>query len=75
MNNEKVWGFEGCGCMWTFFKNRDMACSNAGDNTVWEVTLERAYELDNKRRQELDFDKITLEEFKECVDHPMYCNE
>ena len=74
MNDEKVWGYEGCGCMWTFFTDCKAAYAKAGENTVLEATLENAYDLDSRRRQELGFHKITLEEFKECIDHPMYCD-
>ncbi len=64
----KVWGFEGCGAMWTFFSKREQALKAAGKNQIYDFTLAEASELDNQRRQELGFVRITLRQFLDCID-------
>ena len=65
---ERVWGFEGCGAMWTFYSSHDVALRSAGENPVYDFTLEEAFELDNARRTELGFKKITFQQFLDCID-------
>lgn len=54
--------------MWTFYSNQDVALKSAGENPVYDFTLEEAFELDNARRTELGFKRITFQQFLDCID-------
>jgi hypothetical protein len=69
----KVWGFEGCGAMWTIFSERELALDAAIHNRVHELEVYEAYLLDNERRHDMGYPSITFEQFLECVNHPMHC--
>ena len=71
---DHVWGFEGCGSMWTFFSNKKTAQKHAGTNQVFEFDLYQAHMLDNKRRTELGSVAINFEQFLECIDHTASCS-
>jgi hypothetical protein len=70
---EQVWGFEGCGAMWTFYTNRDAALKSSGENPIYDFTLEEAFELDRIRRTELGFNEITFQQFLDCIDVSASC--
>ncbi len=70
----KVWGFEGCGAMWTFRSDENEALRSAGENPVQEFLVEEAFQLDNQRRQELGFDRITFQQFVDCIDTSGKCS-
>ncbi|MCK5240318.1 MAG: hypothetical protein KAR33_12250 [Candidatus Thorarchaeota archaeon] len=71
---EHIWGFEGCGSMWTFFSDQESALKHAGTNQVFKFGLEDAHALDNKRRKELGSVAITFKLFLECIDHTASCS-
>ncbi|MHA1906695.1 MAG: hypothetical protein ACW98Y_05335 [Candidatus Thorarchaeota archaeon] len=73
-NIEHIWGFEGCGSMWTFFSDQKRANKHAGENQVYEFGLAEAHMLDNRRRQELGSVAISFELFLECIDHTASCS-
>ncbi len=64
---DKVWGFEGCGAMWTFYEREEDALESAQENLVSEFTIEVAWTRDNARRGELGFPAISFDQFLECV--------
>ncbi|MHA2141044.1 MAG: hypothetical protein ACXADC_12425 [Candidatus Thorarchaeota archaeon] len=68
-----VWGFEGCGAMWTFYSDRKEAIESAMDNRVHELEVYEAFLLDNSRRHEMGYPPITFDQFLECVNHPIQC--
>ncbi|MDF1538189.1 MAG: hypothetical protein P1Q69_04735 [Candidatus Thorarchaeota archaeon] len=68
-----VWGFEGCGAMWTFFSNQRDALKHAGTNEVLRFEVEEAHVLDNRRRQELGAPAISFDKFSDCIDHTLSC--
>jgi hypothetical protein len=70
-----VWGYEGCGAMWTFFSDNKKALDLARGEEVHEFSIEDAYILDNARRVEMGFDKITFEEFLDCLSEPSHCQK
>jgi len=72
-SEESVWGFEGCGAMWSFFSKQERAIEHAGTNRVHEFNVEKAHILDNRRRQELGAPAISFDKFVECVDHTLSC--
>lgn len=69
----KVWGYEGCGAMWTFFYDSKQAIDSARGEEVHEFSIEDAFILDNNRRAEMGFEKITFEQFLECLSVPTKC--
>ncbi len=68
-----VWGFEGCGAMWTFYSDRNHALESAMDNRIHELEIYEAFLLDNTRRHEMGYPPITFDQFLECVNHPTQC--
>lgn len=68
-----VWGFEGCGAMWSFFSKQEIAIKHAGTNQVHGFDLKKAHILDNRRRLELGAPAISFDKFVECVDHTLIC--
>lgn len=69
----RVWGFEGCGAMWTFYSEKKQAIESAKDNRVHELEVYEAYLLDNERRHDMGYPPITFNQFLECVNHPTQC--
>ncbi|MHA2021597.1 MAG: hypothetical protein ACW96N_07775, partial [Candidatus Thorarchaeota archaeon] len=69
----KVWGFEGCGAMWTFYSDRQQAMKSAMDNRIHELEVYDAFLLDNARRHDLGYPRIAFDQFLECVNHPTHC--
>ncbi|MFW9845456.1 MAG: hypothetical protein ACFFD6_01805 [Candidatus Thorarchaeota archaeon] len=69
----KVWGFEGCGAMWTFYTDQKRAQQAAQKNQVHEMEIEEAYFLDTTRRREMGYPAITFEQFLECIEQPPTC--
>lgn len=68
-----IWGFEGCGAMWTFFSDKEKALKHAGTNEVHQFEVDEAHILDNLRRQELGASAISFDKFVECIDHTLSC--
>lgn len=68
-----VWGYEGCGAMWTFFADSKKSLNLARGEEVHEFSIEDAYILDNSRRVEMGFAKITFDEFLDCLNEPAQC--
>ena len=68
-----VWGFEGCGAMWTFFSLKKDAEASAGDNSIYNFSVEEAFALDNLRRKDLGFETITFSQFIDCIDASSSC--
>jgi hypothetical protein len=69
----RVWGFEGCGAMWTFYSDRQQAMESAMDNRIHELEVYEAFLLDNARRYDMGYPTITSNQFLECVNHPTHC--
>ena len=69
----RVWGFDGCGAMWTFYSDRQPAMESAMDNRIHELEVYEAFLLDNSRRHEMGYPSITFNQFLECVNHPTHC--
>ena len=69
----RVWGFEGCGAMWTFYSDKEEAIESARDNRVHELEVYEAFLLDGTRRHEMGYSSITFNQFLECVNHPTQC--
>jgi hypothetical protein len=70
---ERIWGFEGCGAMWTFYSDREQAIESAMDNRVHELEVYEAFLLDNTRRHEMGYPPIIFKQFLDCVNHPTHC--
>ena len=70
---KRVWGFEGCGAMWTFFPNKQQAIDSAMENRIHELEVYEAFLFDNTRRHEMGYPSITFDQFLECVNHPTHC--
>jgi hypothetical protein len=70
---KRVWGYEGCGAMWTFYSVREQAIESAIDSRVYELEVYEAFLLDNTRRHEMGYPPITFEQFLDCVNHPIHC--
>ena len=68
-----VWGYEGCGAMWTFFSSKKDAEASAGDNSVYNFSLAEAFELDNQRRKELGFERVSFSQLIDCIDASSSC--
>ncbi|MFQ5831643.1 MAG: hypothetical protein ACE5H4_02980 [Candidatus Thorarchaeota archaeon] len=64
---EVVWGFEGCGAMWTFYEYEADALESSEENRVFEFTIEEAWARDNARRGELGFPSISFDQFLDCI--------
>ncbi|MHA1925392.1 MAG: hypothetical protein ACXABV_03680 [Candidatus Thorarchaeota archaeon] len=69
----RVWGFEGCGAMWTFYSDMQHAIESAMDNRVHELEVYEAFLLDNTRRHEMGYPSSAFNQFLECVNHPTHC--
>ena len=69
---KRVWGFEGCGAMWTFYSDREQAIESGKDNRVHELEVYEAFLLDNTRRHEMGYPTITFKQFLDCVNHPTH---
>lgn len=59
--------------MWAFFSLKKVAEASAGDNSIFNFSIEEAFELDNQRRQELGFKKVTFGQFIDCIDASISC--
>ncbi len=59
--------------MWTFFSEKKTAEESAGENSVYDFSLDEAFELDNQRRKELGFEKVTFSQFIDCIDASSSC--
>ncbi|MFW9908272.1 MAG: hypothetical protein ACFFEF_06835 [Candidatus Thorarchaeota archaeon] len=73
-NHAEIWGFEGCGAMWSFFSKQESALRHAGENEVYSFRIHEAFDLDNRRRLELGYSRISLEQFYECIDLGESCS-
>ncbi len=69
-----VYGFEGCGAMWTFYEHETDALESAQENQVFEFTIEDAWARDNARRDELGFSRISFEQFLDCIKTREQCH-
>lgn len=70
---DRVWGFEGCGAMWTFYESEEDALESAQENLVFEFKIEEAWSRDNVRRGELGFPSISFGQFLDCIRIPEKC--
>jgi hypothetical protein len=68
-----LWGFEGCGSMWTFYSSKELAEASAQENEALEFQTEEAFELDNARREELGYPRISFDQFLDCIRLPATC--
>ncbi|MHA2206362.1 MAG: hypothetical protein ACXABC_10920 [Candidatus Thorarchaeota archaeon] len=62
-----LWGFEGCGSMWSFYRDSALAQQAAQGQELLELDIAQAFVLDNRRRIELGSITIRFEEFLDCI--------
>ncbi|MHA1959118.1 MAG: hypothetical protein ACW99U_02740 [Candidatus Thorarchaeota archaeon] len=69
-SSSPLFGFEGCGSMWSFYSSKELAERFAQGSDILEFSIEEASELDNARREELGYPRIKFEQFLDCIRHP-----